>query len=169
MSVLTRTLDRWLPHPWVSGILFVTWLLLANSASFGHLLLALTLALAIPAFTRLFWTEKPDIDHYRPLFRLLPLFLWDVVIANVVVAGLILNVRRRLRPAWLLIPLDLRDDNAIAALASMITLTPGTLSAKLTPDRLQLLVHIIDTDDPDAEIHRIKQRYERPLQELFDQ
>ena len=64
--------------------------------------------------------------------------------------------------------LDLEDPNAIAALASMITLTPGTLSAKLTPDRLQLLVHIIDTDDPDGEIHRIKQRYERPLQELFE-
>ena len=166
MSDLTG-IRRWLPHPWMSGILFVTWLLLTNSFSAGSILLAALLALAIPTFTRLFWTERPDIDRYRPLVRLVPLFLWDIVVANVVVAGLIL-FRRHLRPHWLLIPLDLEDPNAIAALASMITLTPGTLSAKLTPDRLQLLVHIIDTDDPDGEIHRIKQRYERPLQELFE-
>jgi multicomponent K+:H+ antiporter subunit E len=49
----------------------------------------------------------------------------------------------------------------------MITLTPGTLSASLTPDRLELLVHVLDTDDREAEVHRIKQRYERPLQEIF--
>ncbi len=158
---------RWLPHPWISGILFVMWLMLANSSSIGHVLLAALLALAIPTFTRLFWTETPDIDRYRPLFSLVPIFLWDIVVANVVVAGLIL-FRRRLRPHWLLIPLDIRDPNAVAALANMITLTPGTLSAKLTPDRLQLLVHIIDTDDPEGEIHKIKQRYERPLQELFE-
>lgn len=166
MSPAARA-SRWLPHPWVSGILFVTWLLLANSASPGHLLLALVLAAGIPVFTRLFWTERPDIRRYRPLLWLVPIFLWDVVVANVKVAGLIL-FRRDLRPHWLLIPLDIEDPNGIAALANMITLTPGTLSAKLTPDRLQLLVHIIDTDDPEAEVHNIKQRYERALQELFD-
>lgn len=166
MSPERRT-SRWLPHPWISGILFAAWLLLANSASPGNVLMAAFLALAIPAFTRLFWTEGPDIRRYGPLVRLVPIFLWDVVIANVKVAWLVLNFRRTLRPTWILIPLDLEDPDAIATLANMITLTPGTLSAKLTPDRRQLLVHVLDTDDPEGEVHQIKQRYERPLQEVF--
>lgn len=162
-----RIASRWLPHPWVSLAALLTWLVL-NRLTPGHLLLGGVLALAIPVFTRLFWRLSPAIDRYGPALRLFPLFLWDVLTANVVVAGLILDFRRRLRPAWLLIPLDLEDPYAIAALASMITLTPGTLSAKLTPDRLQLLVHVIDTDDPAAEVNRIKQRYERPLKEIFE-
>lgn len=158
---------RWLPHPWLSLTLLLMWLVLMNRVSLGHLLLGGVLAVAIPGFTRLYWVAGPRVQRHAPMLRLLPLFLWDVLIANITVALLILNPWRTPRPAWILIPLDIADPYAITTLASMITLTPGTLSAKLTPDRLQLLVHVLDTDDPEAEVHNIKQRYERPLKEIF--
>jgi len=159
---------RWLPHPWLSVWLLVVWLLLVNSFSAGHLLLAAILALVIPAVSGMFWPAALDVARYRPAQRLFRVFLWDLLIANLQVAWRILSFWRTLHPTWIVIPLDLSNPTAITVLANMITLTPGTVSARLTPDRLELLVHVLDTDDPDGEVNTIKQRYERPLQEIFE-
>lgn len=167
MTEHLRRSSRLLPHPLLSLVLVVVWLLLVNSFSLGSLLMAVFLALAIPAVTRLFWTEAPQVQSYRPVPGLALLFVWDIILANLSVSALILSFWRQPRCAWIVIPLDLESSTGVAALANMITLTPGTLSASLTPDRLELLVHVLDTDDREAEVHRIKQRYERPLQEIF--
>jgi multicomponent K+:H+ antiporter subunit E len=66
------------------------------------------------------------------------------------------------------VPLDIRDPNGILALAGIITMTPGTLTADLTEDRRFLLVHAFDVDDEAALIAQIKARYEEPLREIFD-
>jgi multicomponent K+:H+ antiporter subunit E len=73
-----------------------------------------------------------------------------------------------LRPAWIVIPLDIVDHYAIVTLGSMITLTPGTVTSKVAADRRKLLVHVVDTADPAAEVRRIKERYEKPLKEIFE-
>ena len=65
------------------------------------------------------------------------------------------------------VPLDIANIHGIAALTSMITLTPGTVSAALSDDRRFLLVHVLHLDDPDALIAEIKARYEKPLMEIF--
>ena len=167
MSEHLRRSSRLLPHPLLSLVLVAVWLLLVNTFSLASLVMAVFLALAIPAVTRLFWTEAPRVQSYRPVPGLTLLFLWDILVANLSVAALILSFWRQPRCAWIVIPLDLESSTGVAALANMITLTPGTLSARLTPDRLELLVHVLDSDDPEAEVNRIKQRYERPLQEIF--
>lgn len=167
MSRIVRA-HRWLPHPWLSVWLVALWLLLVNRVTLGDLIVGTLLALVIPAVSRMFWPSVLDIVRYRPARRLFGVFLWDVFIANLVVAVRILSFWRTLRPTWIVIPLDLRNPTAIAVLANMISLTPGTVSSKLTPDRLELLVHVLDTDDPDGEVNNIKQRYERPLQEIFE-
>ena len=130
--------------------------------------MAAILALTIPAISRMFWPEVIDAIHRHTAHRLLVVFLWDLLIANVVVAMRILSFWRPLHSVWIVIPLDLRNPTAITVLANMITLTPGTLSAKLTPDRLELLVHVLDTEDPEGEVLTIKRRYENPLQEIFE-
>jgi multicomponent K+:H+ antiporter subunit E len=65
------------------------------------------------------------------------------------------------------IPLDLRQPEAITVLAGTITLTPGTVSADLSEDGHSLLVHALDAPDPDAIRDEIKTRYERRLMEIF--
>ena len=42
---------RWMPHPVVSGILFVAWLMLNQTVSAGHIVLGAALGLLIPMFT----------------------------------------------------------------------------------------------------------------------
>jgi multicomponent K+:H+ antiporter subunit E len=92
----------------------------------------------------------------------------DIITANFHVARLVLFRRNRdLRSCWLSVPLDLRSAEAVTVLAGTISLTPGTVSADISTDGRYLLVHGLDTGDPQAEVARIKARYERPLMEIF--
>ena len=93
--------------------------------------------------------------------------LWDIVLSNVEVAGRILGREGRIHPGFVWIPLDISNPYGISALAGIITMTPGTLSAELSLDRRHLLVHCFHLEDPAATIAQIKQRYEAPLREVF--
>jgi len=156
------------PHPILSVVWLGVWLLLVNSISVGSVAFGAILGFSIPFFARRFWETKPVVRRWGPIVKLFPLFLWDVVVANIAVALLVLNVGRTPRANWIVIPLDITNEYAILTLGSMITMTPGTVTAKLTPDRTKMLVHVLDTADPAADVRTIKERYERPLKEIFE-
>ncbi len=163
-----KTLRQWvLPRPVFSLVLWATWLLASGSLSVGALLLGAVLAVGIPWLFRDFWPEAPALDSIGAMLRYLWVVAFDIVVANLVVARLILGRSKRLQPTWLEIPLEVDHPYAITILASTISLTPGTVSSNLSGDNKTLLVHSLDCSNPDAEIERIKSRYEAPLKEMF--
>lgn len=157
-----------LPHPILTPILVIIWLLLNNSVAPGQIVLGLILGWAIPLLTIRFWPETIKIYKPLTLLRYIGILLWDIIVANFIVARLILGNPDRLNPLFVVIPLDLESELAISLLANSITLTPGTLSAQLSSDRKKLLVHALDESDADTLILSIKQRYEAPLKEIFE-
>ena len=159
---------RWLPHPILTLCLAGLWLLLVNSVAPGQMLLGGVLAWAIPFFTTGFWPDKVRLRKPLTLLCFLAVVLWDIVLANLIVARLILGRPQSLRPAFVALPLALTSDLAISLLASAITLTPGTLSALLSADRKILWVHALDVADSAALVATLKQRYEKPLKEVFE-
>jgi multicomponent K+:H+ antiporter subunit E len=161
-------MHRLMPHPILSLVLAAIWLLLVNSASAGQILLGLLLGLAIPLFTRHFWPDPVRIHRPLALLRFIGVVLYDILMANLTVAGLVLRHPRRLRPAFVVLPLRLTSELAISLLANTICLTPGTVSARLSEDRTELLVHVLDAADPQAVVAEIRTRYEAPLLEVFE-
>lgn len=161
------TARRWLPHPLLSLTLLLVWLLLVNDMSVGHWLLGALLGWLIPLLTQVFWINPPRIRKPLKLCLFFLRVLGDIVIANLQVANLILGPSARLRPAFVEIPMLLEDELALTMLASIISLTPGTVSADLSDDRKILLVHSLDVDDEAALVEQIKHRYEAPLLEVF--
>jgi len=159
---------RYLPHPLLTPILAAVWLLLNNSLAPGHVVLGLLLGWAIPWFTLRFWPERVRIQRPLLLMRFIAVVLYDIVVANLVVARRILGRPERLRPAFVSLPLDLTSDLAISLLANTICLTPGTVSARLSPDRRHLLVHGLHVPDANELVATIKARYEAPLKEVFE-
>ncbi|SNX59043.1 multisubunit potassium/proton antiporter, PhaE subunit [Nitrosomonas ureae] len=160
---------RLLPHPILSPTLTVLWLLLVNSITPGQIVLGLLLGWMIPLLTQRFWPEVVTIRKPFTLLRYIGLLLLDIIMANFTVARLILGDLDRLKPVFIQLPLSVTSDLAISLLANSITLTPGTVSARLSEDRRYLLIHALNEADPDTLIATIKQRYERPLQEIFEQ
>jgi len=160
-------MKRWFPQPLMSLCLWLVWLLLAESAAPAHLLLGCVLGLGLPLFTSRFWPDPSGLRRPLLLVPYLAILLWDIIVANLVVARLILGPVDRLRPAFIRLPLDLKQDMAIVVLAHTISLTPGTVSIHLSTDRQVLLIHALDVDDEAQLIRRIKKRYEQPLKEIF--
>jgi multicomponent K+:H+ antiporter subunit E len=154
---------RLFPSPLMSAWLFVAWLLLNQSASPGQLLLALLFAVTVPWFSERLRPERPKVHHWAPLARLAGVVLWDICNSNLDVATRVLGPESAIRPTFVWVPLDIRDPHGIVALAGIITMTPGTLSADLTEDRRHLLVHALHCDDEAALVADIKARYEAPL------
>jgi multicomponent K+:H+ antiporter subunit E len=161
--------NRWLPHPLLSLVLIVVWLFLVNTITFGHLFLGTLLGIAIPWFTNRFWPERPKIAKPFLLFRFFFLtFVTDVIVANITVVRLfLLPDISRLRPRFIEIPLDTQDPMVITILASVISLTPGTVSAEVSEDQKTLIVHGLDVADETLAVQTIKTRYEAPLKEIF--
>ncbi len=161
-------LHKVFPQPAVSVAVLLTWLLAQNGVTVAAVLLGAALAIGIPLFSARFWPEYPAHVRYLPLARLAVRVGADIVIANVRVALLVLGPKRRLRPRFLELPLAVETGHAITLLASVISLTPGTVSANLSGDRRTLLVHGLAIDDVAAEIARIKDRYETLVKEAFE-
>ncbi len=160
-------MKHWLPQPLMSLCLWGVWLLLAQSLAPGHLILGGLLALGLPLFTVRFWPEPQRLRKPHLLLPYLFVLLWDIILANLHVARLILGPVQRLRPGLIQLPLELTSDLAIVLLAHTISLTPGTVSIHLSPDRRILFIHALDIEDEAEVIADIKQRYERPLKEIF--
>ena len=157
-----------LPHPALSGMLLMVWVLMANNVALGGIVLGAIFAVVLPKFTQPFWPDRPRMRFGRALLGYLAIVIVDILVANFQVAWLILFRRNRdLRARWLVVPIDLTTPEAITVLAGTISLTPGTVSSDVSADGRHLLVHALDVGDPADEIARIKARYEARLQQVF--
>lgn len=160
---------RLLPHPALTILLIAVWLLMANSVSWGAIVMGVVLGIALPIFTSPFWPDRPKVRFGLPALSYVLIVLWDIVIANFQIAWIILFRRNRdLKPHWLVIPMRLTSPEGITLLAGTISLTPGTVSSDVSADGRFLLVHALDAADPDAEIARIQSRYEARLLKVFE-
>lgn len=157
-----------LPHPLLTLLLAVVWILLQNEFSAGMAVFGLILGVIIPWGTSIWWPDTPKSIRIGKMARYSVIVLWDIIVANIQVAWIVLSVpNAKLKPAWIVVPLELVQPEAITVLAGTITLTPGTVSADLSDEGHSLLVHVLHTDDPDAVRDEIKTRYEARLKEIF--
>lgn len=161
-------MKRLFPAPWQSLCLWGLWLLLNLSLSLGHVLLGAMLGFLAPL---LFAPLRPlPITMRRPglAARLTLRVGLDVLRSNAEVLWGVWRARRRPpRSAFVKVPLDARSANALAALAVICTVIPGTVWSELAFDRSVLLMHVFDLEDEAAFIEHFKATYERPLMEIF--
>lgn len=94
-------------------------------------------------------------------------FLKELLVANVRVARAVIGNKYALRPGIVRIPLEGHTDRSVTVLANLVTLTPGTLSLDVEPDRSALFVHCLDVEDPDAVRDEIKSGFERRVLGVF--
>jgi multicomponent K+:H+ antiporter subunit E len=162
-------MKRLLPSPWLSLGLFGGWLLLTRSFSPGQVLLGLLVAVLMPLLMSPLRPRPGPLRRWGRLLRLILRVGVEVVRSAVVVAAGVLRAGSRPpRGAFVVVPLDLRDAHALAALAMISAVIPGTVWSELAPDRSALLMHVFDLDDEAAFIQHFKDDYELPLREIFE-
>ena len=161
-------MKRFLPSPLLSVAVLVLWLLLAGDISAGSLLIAVVLAIVLPLCAGLLQPEHARLHRLSAILKLSGRVLRDIIASSIEVARQILGSEARIHPGFVWVPLDIRDLHGITALASIISLTPGTLSVELTDSRRFLLVHCFDLKDGEGTIAGIKSRYESLLMEILE-
>ena len=160
----------WFPSLPLSGGLWALWLLLNDSLAPGHLLLGFALALLVPRLVTRLRPRGPRLRRPRVLVHLVARVGADVVLSALEIAARILRAGvRPPRGAFVKVPLDLRDPHGLALLAAIITSTPGTAWAGVSPDGARLTLHVLDLQDEAYWVRTIKRRYERPLIKIFEE
>lgn len=148
-------------------LLTLVWMAVSGSFSLANLLLGFTLALLVVAFVAPALSERDTGYRVVRFVALGWLFLQELARSNVRVARDVLRPRFRFRPGIVAVPLDATSNAEITLFANMVTLTPGTLSLDVHPDRTVLWVHAMDVRDPDALRAALKSGFERRILEAL--
>ena len=122
----------------------------------GFLLGAVAMSLQKPAYGRRLWALVTFIVYVG----------WEIVVSNVKLAWLVLQPKPHLSPGIIAVPLSVTSALETTILASVITLTPGTLSIDLGKNEAGervLYVHNLVIEHPDAFRQSIKDTFERRL------
>lgn len=127
----------------------------------GFILGFIVLAVIHPHYGRLVWQGISFLGYV----------IYQILDSNVRLAMLILRIlfkqsHEELRPGIVAVPLALQSDFEKTILASIITLTPGTLSLDLGKDSHGndiLFVHTFHLDDAESFRREIKEKFERRL------
>jgi len=153
-------------HFFLNLTLAFVWCLLQDEFSLQQFIIGYVVGAGIMLFfVRVFHEEL----YFRKVgmgVRLLGFFLKELLVANWAVVKLVLAPRLKARSGIIAYPLELQNDILITLLANMITLTPGTLSVEISPDRHFLFIHVLDIADIEEEKRKIKDGFERYLQRL---
>ena len=104
---------------------------------------------------------------YR-VIRLAALFLYELLVSSFRVAWDVVTPSHLSQPGIIAMPLDAKGDTEILLVASLISLTPGTLSLDVSPDRKTLYVHGMFVEDPEALKQELKQGMERSVIEAME-
>ncbi|MBV6271554.1 Na+/H+ antiporter subunit E [Alcaligenaceae bacterium CGII-47] len=157
---------RFLPLP---CLLLILWVILNDSLSIGTLVSGGVIALILSLLAPSLRPVRATLSHPLIALRLIWHVFTDIVRSNVAVSRRIfLGERAGATPGFLDIPLQLRDSHGLAALACIITFTPGTVWAGYDESQHVLTLHVLDLKDTAAWRHTIQHRYGQPLMEIFE-
>ncbi|MGE4450749.1 Na+/H+ antiporter subunit E [Castellaniella sp.] len=150
-------------------LLLILWLVLNDSLSAGHLVLGAAIALTLALLAPILRPVRARLSHPLVALRLAGHVAADIARSNRDVGRIILlGPRAGAHPGFLDIPLRIRDPHGLAALACIVTFTPGTVWSGHDPERNVLTLHVLDLGDPQGLTRIIQDRYERPLMEIFE-
>jgi multicomponent Na+:H+ antiporter subunit E len=157
----------------VFALAFLAWLALTAGGGIQEVVAGAVVALVVTLVAGHFLAGFPRRGVLRRAgFSILYffLFLWEMIKANVHVAGIVLHPLRPIKPGIIKIRTELTKDTAMTILANSITLTPGTFTVDINPEARELYIHCITVDGTDIEenTRRIGARFERILKEVFE-
>lgn len=160
---------RHFPHPVLFVGLVFMWLILTRF-TLGHLILGSLIAAIASQVVSQLRPKRVQIRSWRAAIKLCAIVAYDILISNIAVAGVILRgpASTSRTPGFIQLRLRLRDRNALAALAVIITATPGTAWIEHDPEDGRLLLHILDLREEDDWQKTVRDRYETLLMEIFE-
>ena len=154
---------------------FLVWSVLSWVPDFQHLIVGVFVAAFVAFLTGDLFVARVHIFKHPKRYwyfiaHYLPVFLWEMIKANIDVAYRVLHPDLPINPGIVKVKTSLKSDTALTFLANSITLTPGTMSVDIDKDKGVLYIHWINvrTKDTQGATKIIVQRFEKILKKIFD-
>lgn len=147
--------------------LALAWTAVTGTLTLPNLLIGFGIGFAGLWITRYVYGETDYFGGISRALKLVGFFLYELLLSNLQVMWDVLTPELKAQPGIIAVPLDAETDVEILLLASMITLTPGTLSLDVSADRKTLYVHAMFIDDPDETRSELKTGMERQVLEAL--
>lgn len=150
---------------------FFTWLLLTWSIDVQEVIMGLIVSVVVSMVFRKYYSIRFDgkfiVRLFKFLFIYIPVFIWEMIKANLDVASRVIVPDMRLKPGFVKVRTEMKTDVGKLMLANSITLTPGTITFDISDG--ELYVHWIDVAGTDEESkHSFYGRLERVLKGVFE-
>ena len=156
---------------------FLVWVALTNLWDIQEVVAGLFLALIVSLIAGHFLITSGSVKN--PLVRFVIsikyffIFIWEMIKANIHVAYIVIHPMLPIKPGIVKIKTSLNKDTARTILANSITLTPGTMSVDINPDKNEYYIHWIDVAssnprDVNENTKKISSVFEKILKEIFE-
>ena len=152
----------------VNLLLAVVWTALTDSFTVGGFLSGYVIGLGALWMTQPLYGEAGN--YFVRTLRIVQLalyFVYDLVMSSFRVARDVLTPQDLSSPRILAMPLKAESAIEVLLFTNLISLTPGTLSLDVSPDRKTLYVHAMFADDPEAVIAGLQQGMEHRVRRVF--
>lgn len=152
----------------------LTWTLLSWPPDWQHGVVGIVVSLCIALFTGNIFVTRPhvfkDPARYFWFAYFIPVFLWELLKANLDVAYRVIHSDRPINPGIVKVKTILKSETGLTFLANAITLTPGTMTVDLDRDNGYLYIHWINVTHQDVEeaSRVIVSKFEAILARIFD-
>jgi multicomponent Na+:H+ antiporter subunit E len=147
-------------------ILALTWAALQGQLDVANFVIGFLVSAGLIYLFRKMFFASLYFHKVALVGKLLLIFTWELIKSNIAVLKVVMSPSIRVDSGVIAVPTELTDELALISLANMITLTPGTLTLDISPDRRYLFVHTLNLDDPEAVKRDIQTSFERYLREL---
>ncbi len=114
---------------------------------------------------------KKVIKFFVRFLRLLEFvgyYFYELVKSSLYIAWDIITPGDSTRPGIVAVDLDLKTDIGLISLANLISMTPGSLTMDMTPDKKKLYVHVMYLNEKEDFAKRLKNDFEKRIMQIFE-
>ena len=145
------------------------WAAVTGDFTLLNMMTGFVLGYGVLWFTRGLYQQSATL-YFGRLPRALGLagyFLYELLLSSLRVAWDVVTPSMHARPGILRVPLTAKSDLEILVTANLVSLTPGSLSLDVSPDRRELHVHLMFLEDVEADRRAIQEDLERRVLEVL--
>lgn len=144
----------------------ILWAVLWNSYTGVDFLLGYLVGVFILYVLRHFLHFDFYMRRVIAAFKLLALFIKELILSNIDVVKVLLSPKFEIEPAIIEVSTELKSGWELTLLVSLISLTPGTIVMDFSEDNKSLFIHSIHVPDKEEMIREIHETFEKAIMEV---
>lgn len=144
----------------------LVWMVLRNEFTLIEFFLGYLVGILALFILRRFLTFDFYLRRVYAFIKLVILFFQQLILSNIDMIKVVLKPKLDVQPGIFAFPTKLEAKWEITLLASLITLTPGTLSMYFSEDGKTIYIHAIDVPDKEEAMKDIQDTFEKAIMEV---